>query len=540
VVQSETNPSPFLEKFEHVVVLMMENRSFDNVFGYLYPNGAPRGQPFAGAAGYSNPGATPWLGNGPGPSVSTSDTQAPNEPFPDPGEYMISVLNQMFGDKFNGVDYNPSCAPDMSGFVQDYYQVLYGLKNITGNNTVPWLGDAVFKSAEIMNCQPKSATPVLSALAEHFCVFDHWFCALPSATWTNRAFWHADTSYGWADNPMPKPTWTLEDWLVGSNAPTLFSRLEETTGSDNSWHIYSDAPMALTKMVHFGSLWDKVGHNYFRKLSAPLDKKSEPNFFNDCREGNLPKYSFLEPHFLNDVDGGHWHNDMHPSKWESEEHWVLWGPGGPGSITLGDQLIHKVYEAIRKSPCRDETLFIIAFDEHGGNFDHVSPPSDASSPDAQTFYNGAPQHGFNFNQLGPRVPMVMVSSHIQAGTVVNTPMNHGSFLRGLQDKWGFDSLGPRSRDSASFADALQPVDRRDWPPLSMWALETPPKKTISDIPKEALQAELTGLQRLILEAIQKIAMQSPHADWSQVRQATTEGEAQQVLRELQKLPLGSM
>ena len=534
--QSDNTPSPFLDTFDRVVVLMMENRSFDNVLGYLYPNGAPRGQPFAGAAAYSNPGATPWLGKGPGPAISTSDTQAPNEPFPDPGEYMINVLQQMFGEQFNGIDYNPACSPDMSGFVQNYYQVLDGLKNISGKNTVPWVGDPVLKSADVMNCQPKSATPVLSALAENFCVFDHWFCALPSATWTNRAFWHADTSYGWADNPTPKPNWTLEDWLVGSNAPTLFSRLEETTNSENSWRVYSDAPMALTKLVHFGSLWDKVGPEYFPKLSDPLNKHNEPTFYDDCAAGNLPKYSFIEPHFLNDVDGGHWHNDMHPSKWDSEEHWVLWGSGGPGSVTLGDQLIHNVYEAIRTSPCRDDTLFIITFDEHGGNFDHVPPPC-ASSPDAQTFYNGAPEHGFNFKQLGPRVPMVMVSSHIEPGTVVNTPMNHGSFLRGLQDKWGFDSLGPRSRDSASFVESLQPVAQRDWPPLLMWAMEPPPHKTISDIPKKAWLSELTGLQRLILEAIQTIAMQTPHTDWHQLRQTTTEGEAQRVLSDLHKLSL---
>lgn len=292
--------------------------------------------------------------------------------------------------------------------------------------------------------------------------------------------------------------------------------------------------------MHFGSLWDKIGHKYFPKLSDPLNKSSEPTFYDDCAAGKLPKYSFIEPHFLNDVDGGHWHNDMHPSKWESEEHWVLWGAGGPGSVALGDQLIHSVYDAIRTSPCKDDTLFIITFDEHGGNFDHVPPPSDASSPDPKTFHNGAPEHGFNFKQLGPRVPMVMVSSHIEPGTVVNTPMNHGSFLRGLQDKWGFESLGPRSRNSTSFAEPLQPVDRRDWPPLSMWALEPPPHKIKSTISLKALRSELTGLQRLIFEAIQTIVMQSPHTDWPNLRQATTEAEAQQVLRDLHKLPLSQL
>ena len=116
-----------------------------------------------------------------------------------------------------------------------------------------------------------------------------------------------------------------------------------------------------------------------------------------------------------------WHDDMHPSSFDS----VIYSDGGPGSVLLGDRIVWKVYQAIRNSNSSSgnnwqNTLLIITFDEHGGCYDHVVPPS-ATQPNTAEFNNkGVGEAGFDFKRLGCRVPMVMVSAHIAENTIVNT------------------------------------------------------------------------------------------------------------------------
>lgn len=126
--------------------------------------------------------------------------------------------------------------------------------------------------------------------------------------------------------------------------------------------------------------------------------------------------------------------------------------GGPGTVLLGYRLIWKVYQAIRNSKSSKgnnwwNTLLIITFDEHGGCFDHV-PPGEATAPDSTNFNTGSGEEGFDFKRLGVRVPMVMVFSHIAPNRIVNTTIDHCSFLKTLQQKWSLESLGPR-QDAAT-------------------------------------------------------------------------------------------
>ena len=511
-----TNSTQLLNSFDQVVVLMMENRSFDNVMGYLYPPGS--GVEVAGASGHSNQGPDHK-------ETFTSPTATSHTPFPDPGEYMLNVMRQMYGDLFDGENYNPPNPPTMSGFINDYQAVLQGLKEVEPE-VFRWPGNPAVTAPQIMQCQSETTLPALFHIARDFAVFDHWFCALPSATWPNRAFWHADTSYGFADNPSKQADWTFTDWLLASDAPTLFCQLDRKfPDSSRNWTIYSDQqPFPLTKFIHAGALMGEHSEDNFRYLE--YEKSGSPNFFDDCAQGTLPQYSFLEPRFLNLVDHGLWHNDMHPSKFLSSPHWALWGPSGPGSITLGDQLLLKVYEALRESPQRDRTLFMLAFDEHGGCYDHV-PPGTAAAPDRESFHLGEAQHGFEFRQLGPRVPMMMVSSHISAKTVVQEPLNHASFLAGLQDKWGLAPLGPRSSSATSFADVLpvqaQPREWEDYSSLKMH-LETPDEKQLQHLLDDL--SPLNDLQLSYFQALSEIAGVAPAG-------VETAQQANAVLRELE-------
>lgn len=120
------------------------------------------------------------------------------------------------------------------------------------------------------------------------------------------------------------------------------------------------------------------------------------DFKRDCREGKLPNYVVIEQRYfdLASLPG----NDDHPSH----------------DVSEGQKFIKEVYEALRSSPQWNEILFLITYDEHGGFFDHVPPPSaGVPNPDARL---GPPPYNFNFDRLGVRVPTIFVSPWIEPGT----------------------------------------------------------------------------------------------------------------------------
>lgn len=508
-----------LDTFEHVVVLMLENRSFDNMFGYLYQNGVPPGKQFEGVVGnnLSNPDES-------GAAVPVSTQTDFHQPFPDPGEEFDHITAQLFsGDPPTGI-------PKMQGFVKDYFNTLKLLTK--------WPGSAADQSKAIMQCFTPASIPVLSSLAQQFAVFDHWYCAVPSQTWCNRAFWHAATSWGWVNNPPldGDAPWNLEDWAVWSKGPTLFDLLETKFGT-GSWIIYEDLAVPFTKLVHWGDLQEKSGEDYFRYFERgwPFAK----NFFRDCAAGELPKYSFVEPHFINFFEGVIWHDDMHPSSFES----TLYSDGGPGSVLLGDRIVWKVYQAIRNSSSVagnnwENTLLIITFDEHGGGYDHVPPPQ-ATQPDLSGFNTGAGQEGFDFKRLGVRVPMVMVSANIARNTIVNSPMHHCSFLRTMQQKWDLGSLGPRQDTAPLFTEVFCSTQRdlTTWPD---WKVYPGPRSTLdtSQIRSVDLSgAPLNDLQKSILNAIREFYANDPAmAAMAMARMPiTTARDAKELLEEAEKL-----
>jgi len=148
---------------------------------------------------------------------------------------------------------------------------------------------------------------------------------------------------------------------------------------------------------------------FLRNLRDPLYVFNYPEmseFYTDVANGDLPTYTFLEPRWFAFLD------------WEAQDEHP------PHDVQLGEYLIADIYNAIRNSPIWNSTLFIITYDEHGGFFDHVSPPQhNVPAPDDQ---KPPPNNDpFNFTRLGVRVPMIMISPWIPRGTVVHEPpQNH--------------------------------------------------------------------------------------------------------------------
>jgi len=467
-----------LGTFERVVVLMLENRSFDSLLGYLYSKEypVPPKMQFEGVDGkkLSNPIPTEWQFNGVnevpvGPIENIKNTD-PAPPYPDPGEDYPHVNIQLF---YNPIDINPIAAPKpvpynqppynlpdpvteptMTGFVTDF--ILNYIANEKEPNPSP---DKTFydKYKYVMQSYAPKDVPNLSRVAREFAVFDHWFCSVPSETICNRNFWHAGTSWGHVINPGPKDDPNDDDntsntlsWLRDTDGDNLFRQISV---SALNFKIYSDnkvpikildqtLSLPVTPLLHLGSFASR-----FDGLNPALYGDLE-GFKHDCANETLPAYSFIEPNFFNP------HNDMHPSTpCESID-----GQQPISSVYLGDALVREVYDAIFTSPCWKNTLLIITFDEHGGCYDHVCPPGYYGNKTVDPVKIAAPPalspeqewDGFDFKRLGLRVPTIMVSPYIQKNTIINECMSHTSFLRTLHEKWGGAALSDREKASPCF------------------------------------------------------------------------------------------
>src|SRR5712692_5762735 len=171
-----------LASVQHVVVLMLENRSFDHMLGFLYTdagNVSPSGQPYAGLTGSeSNPDA-----NGQPVTVYRIEPTTHNAylmPGADPGEGYMATNNQLFGSQ--SVPASPA-APAMQGFVKDFAYTMGWQSRQRGWSIVPGT-----VASDIMGCFTLEALPVLSALAKGFAVFFFFFGSAPTETMPNRAF----------------------------------------------------------------------------------------------------------------------------------------------------------------------------------------------------------------------------------------------------------------------------------------------------------------------------------------------------------------
>jgi phospholipase C len=398
---------------EHVVVLMLENRSFDHMLGFLYTdngNVSPTGQPYEGLNGTeSNPASV-----GSPVTVYRIEPATSNAyfmPGANPGEGYMATDAQIFGGA-EGLP-RPGAVAASNGFVTDFAYTL-GWQAQQGRPILPGT-----TASDIMGCYTPGTLPVLSGLAKGYAVCDHWYCSVPTETMPNRAFTCAATSQGHMDDKTHTFT-----------SPSIFGLL----GSHGlGWAIYGYDAEPLTK-------------NTFTDISqAPA---SHFGLFTDFQgaaaAGTLPAFTFLEPSW------GSAGNSQHPNY----------------NVALGEQLIHDVYEAVRGGPGWPQTLLVITYDEHGGCYDHVPPPSGATPPDQD-----AGEFGFDFTRFGVRVPTVLVSPLIAAGTVFRVPaggvpLDHTSIMKTVQQRWGLPALTARDAAAPSVADVLSLTTPRTDDPLA--------------------------------------------------------------------------
>jgi phospholipase C len=351
---SDLPPEQLLAPIETIVVVMMENRSFDHFFGAML---AQEQLPIDGLTG----------------TESNDDAGGRTYPVFLSNDFVVEE-DPPHGWDASHAQWN---AGANDGFVREH--ILEGA-------TEPGV---------VMGYHDRSQLPTLWTLASNFVVCDRWFASVMGPTQPNRFFLHLATSEGFTVNP--------EVGQFPSGIPSVFDRLSDA-GISN---VYYNSSLPFVFAYGKTEGVEPIG-----------------NFFEAAAAGTLPQFSVVEPVLtaLNVIG-----NDDHP----------------PADITMGQAFLATVYEALAQSPQWDNCLLIITYDEHGGFYDHVSPP---------TTFDERPE----FQQLGFRVPAVVVGPHVRRGCVNSIQLDHVSVAATITRRWGLAPLNERVTMTNDVSSAVNP------------------------------------------------------------------------------------
>jgi phospholipase C len=422
-----------LPVIEHIVVLMMENHSYDNYLGML--TGRGDGLP-VDASG--TPTAVNALPNGQRVAARhlESTAQVGGNPTQSWNASHISFADGTCG-----------------GFASSVWETVPG-----GDPAVP-LG--YWTAAEL---------PFYYGLAQTFPVADRWFCSCLGPTFPNRRFLISGTAHGLIDDLL----WDLVDY---PQAGTIFDAL---TRHGISWVNYHNVHPA------FGVLKRLLGGSglvFFRRLASvgrwipgvtnavrgnksytadlyPLGLagavrhlRTTAQFFADAAAGSLPSVSVVDPDF------------------------GLYSEENPQDISHGEAFASSVINAVMDGPAWSSTLLLWIYDEHGGYYDHVPPPA-AVAPDdvpARNWQLSRPWVrrllGFlaprqlerlvnvddgpaSYERYGFRVPAVIVSPYARPDFVLPDVLDHASVLKLIEEKWNLPPLTHRDAAAVSPLGAL--------------------------------------------------------------------------------------
>ncbi len=335
----------------HVIVVMMENRSYDHLLGARTLIGLP--------------------GDG---LVATMSN-------PDGGGTLVRPYAASFDD---------ACVPDPPhGWAASHAQFAGGANTgfVTQQEARHGAGNR-----QPMQYLTRDMVPVSWALADQFASCDRYFASVMGPTWPNRMYWHSGSSNGIMTNDFP---------TGGFSWPSIHHRLDEA-GVD--WrYYYIDIPvLAIVDTI------DKTNRVFYLE-----------DFLRDAMSGNLAAVTYVDPGFS--------YNDDHP----------------PHHPIYGQQFIASIYNALAAGPLWDHCLLVVTYDEHGGFFDHVPPPTTVDNFAAT-----------GFGQMGFRVPTLVAGPYVKPGHVSSVVMDHCSVLRHLQNMFGLADLNPRVTAANDLTDLL--------------------------------------------------------------------------------------
>lgn len=438
-----------LDYIDNVVIVQMENRSFDH---YFYSYGAEEGKDIK---------VMP---------LNTSNLMEDGTPITAQwldGEYLIDpdpphMWDQVHRQWNNGAN---------DGFVTEYESIMrngalqeyldkifrqqireeYDLRPKHGapyqekydelNTPERFEEEFAKRIGWVMGYYKREQKPVLYELADNFTLCEQWFSSVLGPTWPNRNYSLAATSLGVKSNGTP----------LASRTP-YYSMVRD--------HGYSVGLYAYQTSFYFGmTVLDFLNRSDDKYSGLSLRAKPLDRFFRDCENGTLPNVSIVEPDYSL--------NDDHP----------------PQDVRLGESFLSSIYESLRKSPQWERTLMLVYFDEHGGFYDHVAPP--------KVEHDAYAAEGFD--QLGFRVPGLLVGPLVKPGHIMRNVVDHASVPKLISRIFGVDQVNERAANAGDFDDAfdIELIDetRRQDPP-SMKNIEIPHAKIRQALSKPYGQPEL--------------------------------------------------
>src|SRR6266568_3129553 len=398
---------------EHVVVLMMENRSFDHFLSWLpgadgrhnmaylstdgnvYPN-YPLAPDFQGC-GYSDPDHS-WEGFLVQNNFGRLDgfLQRPTAPASNPGVTLAAANTFPVGYYTNlNPDHTPKAVPDL---------------------------------------------PVIGALAENYTVLDRYFCSFAGETFPNRFYQHAARTDRDHNNATISKLPAIWDQL---------SPIPNTQGVPTGGYFFRDLPFLALWGLKYFPFWHPFADGDVDALGIPV---TTPSFIETVAAGELPNVSFIDPAF--DVESNGTAADDHPL----------------ADIRLGERFIADAYHALANAGYLDNTVFVVTFDEWGGFFDHVPPPKVIDDTDPNTVNHTGdsttPTDGQlipDYRQLGFRVPAIVVSNLAASHVVHHGPFEHASTLKLIESTFGLQPMTARDRYAENLGDVLLRQPRRPVP-----------------------------------------------------------------------------
>jgi phospholipase C len=405
-----------LTAIKHIVVLMMENRSFDQMLGYLTRDG------LKDLRGLTGDEANPDERGRPCP-VRPCDLSEPLEKLYDPCHSAGCVAEQL-------QDHN-------QGFVRNFMN-----KFMTDEGLDPRF-DPQYRDL-VMRHYTGELLPVYDALARAYCVCDAWHSSVPGDTWPNRLYSLAGRHAKRAPPPLMDrirsvlpgplkrkldsvPIYEVEaftrqlnrdQWRWYSHDPATLRMSDKTYRDFRFWRMKPDA-LQLDNFTYFDRRRVSFVTEWLEQKIAARD-----SFLDDAARGQLRDVSWIDPNFFDakvlDPDS----NDDHP----------------PTSVIAGQALVLEVYEALYKSKAWEDTLLVVVYDEHGGFYDHVEPPSVSDDPE--------------FRTLGIRVPALVIGPRV-AQHVCHTLFDHTALIKTILTRFVPEEGGQRERAIAAMPPRVQ-------------------------------------------------------------------------------------
>jgi phospholipase C len=433
-----------LDQIKTIIVVMMENRSFDHMLGYL---SLP---PFSRTDVEGQSSDPAWLTR-----FTNLDNGQSLQSFHSIDPYSLPA-------KFDPPHERPYVAQHLGRF-QD------GLFSMTGfASAIP---DSVSADPAarrlVMGYFGAPEAPINDFFARNFTICDQWFCSLPAGTQPNRLMaMSGESMIEVNQTPLPEQD-LVYDWLTKRGV---------------SWCVYHQGIPFFTMMLKW--VPEILGNDHFRSFEN-LEKDLVKN-----PPGELPQVIFVEPTY---GDAPH----LGPS---SDDH-------APSGISDGQEFLMQLYNAVTASlTFWRSALLIIAYDEHGGFFDHVSPPMIPTPPPQAGLY---PQ----FDSLGVRVPAYVISPFAVPGAASHLLLDHTSILKLLAQRFdpnGSYSAAVDARSVKSVADALN-FDNPNFnppaaPPVNSYLALRQPAPAVT-VPQAA-----TPLQAAFRDSIEEMKKQGAGPD----------------------------